>query len=674
MAYGPDESGVDTAYTGTVKFSSSDPQAVLPAAYTFTPADAGVHTFTITLKTSGTQSITVTDTADQLSRTQSIINVQSTTPASIQVVDSQSSVVAGAANSITVTAYDVYGNVATGYTGTVHFTSSDPQASLPNNYTFNQYDAGSHTFSATLGTAGVQSITAVDSVDGYSATTGGVTVTHAPVYSFDVTDSSNYVNTGTPTDFTVTAIDQFGNVITGYIGTIDFTSSDPRAVLPGKYTFTLNNQGSHTFSATLDTGGVQSITATDTVTTTVMGSGNVTVDAASPSATLVKQDLTTEGNWIGEYGSDGYNIIGDATSYPSYAEVTATGESNDTWFASTTDPRGLQNANGVGRLAAIWVSNTSFSINVNLTDGLAHDIALYAVDWFDWGRTEQIQITSAATGAVLDTEILSNFSQGVYLQWQLTGNIVITVKSVNGSAILSGFFFDPVPAHSPPPATATFVQQDSTTQGNWIGKYGSNGYNIIGDATSYPSYATVMATGESTATWASSTTDPRALENAGGVGRLAATWYSSTNFSLNVDLTDGQAHDVTLYALDWDYRARSEQIQISSGITGVVLDTETISNFWGGDYLEWTVSGDVVIKITNLASPNAVLSGLFFDPAAPLPGDGDLRPARHHDAGQLDREIWLGRLQHHRRRDQLPQLRHGHGHRRVDHHLEFQHD
>ena len=35
----------DTAYTGTVHFTSSDPRAVLPADYTFTAADAGVHTF-----------------------------------------------------------------------------------------------------------------------------------------------------------------------------------------------------------------------------------------------------------------------------------------------------------------------------------------------------------------------------------------------------------------------------------------------------------------------------------------------------------------------------------------------------------------------------------------------------------------------------------------------------
>jgi len=50
-------------YVGTVRFSSSDPLAALPANYTFTPADVGVHAFTATLNTAGTQSITAADTA-----------------------------------------------------------------------------------------------------------------------------------------------------------------------------------------------------------------------------------------------------------------------------------------------------------------------------------------------------------------------------------------------------------------------------------------------------------------------------------------------------------------------------------------------------------------------------------------------------------------------------------
>lgn len=49
-------------YTGTVHFTSSDAQAILPADYTFVAADAGTHTFPITLNTLGDQTVTITDT------------------------------------------------------------------------------------------------------------------------------------------------------------------------------------------------------------------------------------------------------------------------------------------------------------------------------------------------------------------------------------------------------------------------------------------------------------------------------------------------------------------------------------------------------------------------------------------------------------------------------------
>jgi hypothetical protein len=53
---------VACCYTGTVNFSSSDPDAFLPTAYTFTSADLGAKTFgRVILRNVGTQTITVTD-------------------------------------------------------------------------------------------------------------------------------------------------------------------------------------------------------------------------------------------------------------------------------------------------------------------------------------------------------------------------------------------------------------------------------------------------------------------------------------------------------------------------------------------------------------------------------------------------------------------------------------
>ncbi len=75
------------------------------------------------------------------------------------------SAVAGTAQSLTVTAKSAAGATAAGYLGTVHFTSTDPSAVLPADYTFTAADAGTHTFSVTFRTAGVQSVTVTDRAD-----------------------------------------------------------------------------------------------------------------------------------------------------------------------------------------------------------------------------------------------------------------------------------------------------------------------------------------------------------------------------------------------------------------------------------------------------------------------------------------------------------------------------
>ena len=66
-----------------VRFSSDDMQASLPANYTFTGADAGVHTFAVTLKTAGVHSITVATTNGDASGTQTGIAVAPTVASSL---------------------------------------------------------------------------------------------------------------------------------------------------------------------------------------------------------------------------------------------------------------------------------------------------------------------------------------------------------------------------------------------------------------------------------------------------------------------------------------------------------------------------------------------------------------------------------------------------------------
>jgi hypothetical protein len=150
-----------------------------------------VHTFLngAILKTAGPQSITATDRATPgLTGTQTGITV-APAAASRLVISGPTTVNAGAAFSITVTALDPYGNRATGYVGTVHLTRPKPntrviggkvggKAVLPD-YTFTASDAGMHIFTnaVILNTTGTQSITVADTVSpSITATLAGIRV------------------------------------------------------------------------------------------------------------------------------------------------------------------------------------------------------------------------------------------------------------------------------------------------------------------------------------------------------------------------------------------------------------------------------------------------------------------------------------------------------------------
>jgi subtilase family serine protease len=163
-----------------------------------------------------------------------------------------------------------------------------------------------------------------------------------------------------------------------------------------------------------------------------------------------------------------------------------------------------------------------------------------------------------------------------------------------------------------PPAVANFVAADTNTQGSWHGVYGADGYSVANDSQSLPSYATLGMQNQFSYTWASSTTDPRALQTGSGTGRIASTWYYSGTFSFDVNLTDGNLHQIALYAVDWDASGRSETIQVVDANSNAVLDTRTVSSFSNGEYLVWNISGHVKINVIWTGGVNAVVSGVFF--------------------------------------------------------------
>jgi hypothetical protein len=289
-----------TGYTGTVSFASSDSNAVVPANYTFVSGDAGVHSFSATLKTAGAQSITATDTVTgTIKGSQSGITVNPAAASRLVVSSFPPTTTAGVSQTVKVTAQDAFGNTATSYTGTIAFSSNDPQAVLAANYTFVGGDAGMHSFSATLKTAGARSITATDTVTGSIAgSESGITVNPAAMSGF-LLNAPGSVTAGQAFAITLTAVDPFSNVISGYLGTVHFTSSDNQAVLPGDYTYVSTDAGVHVFSkgVTLKTVGSSSVTAADTVNMALTGQAIMTVNNGILTATLFGRVSSTGQVW-----------------------------------------------------------------------------------------------------------------------------------------------------------------------------------------------------------------------------------------------------------------------------------------------------------------------------------------------------------------------------------------
>src|SRR5205823_13898171 len=121
-----------------------------------------------------------------------------------------------------------------------------------------------------------------------------IPVQPAAARGFIVAGFPSPATSGTAGSFTVTAKDPYGNVATGYSGTVHLSSSDPQAVLPADATL---NNGTGLFSATLKTAGYQSITATDTRTATITGAqAGIRVlplaGIAGPTAGALNQTLT----------------------------------------------------------------------------------------------------------------------------------------------------------------------------------------------------------------------------------------------------------------------------------------------------------------------------------------------------------------------------------------------
>ena len=427
----------DASYRGTVHFTSSDVQAGLPANYTFTAADAGSHTFTLTFKTAGSQSFSAADTSTTtVSGSVSGIHVSPAAASQLIVSGLATSATAGTSGTFTVTARDPYGNLATGFTDTVHFASSDASATLPAAYTFLPSDAGMHTFRITFQTAGTQSVTINAAPSGLSSSQTGISVSPAaPISLAASTVSTSQINLSwtASTGATTYRIERSAHGTNSWVqigtATAGATSYQDTGLAAGtSFDYRVRANGGNLNSSYSNTA-----TATTTAAKPVGGS---TVDTLFSTTSTPSEDAYASGSYdIGvKFHSD---VAGSVTGVRFYKQ---------TWMSGYTHVGYLWSSSGTLLASATFTGETSYG----------------------W---EQVNFSSPVTIAANTTYIVS-FSTG-------GGDFGVTTTDLAGNGVDNG------PLHAPSSAAAA----GNGVYGSGNSAFpntGTSGYNFWADVAFTP--------------------------------------------------------------------------------------------------------------------------------------------------------------------------------------------
>ena len=348
-----------------------------------------------------------------------------TSTATHLVITAPSTVTAGQSFNFTVTPEDANGNIVP-FSGYINFSTSDtystmsgPQVSLPGQYDFTT--TGAETFSATLISAGTQTIAGGGAIFGGS---NAIKVVPAAPSTVTVTAPAG-VDADVAFGVTVSLEDQFGNLATNFTGNVTLSSSDTHATLPvTNYTFTAADAGTHTF-----TGNVLSTTGGSAAGTNQTFTADDTTNSVSGSAT------------IGDY------IVGSFTAGDIVVEqinaadnsVTPTGSASPV-FISEYATTGSQSQ--AVQTVPIWSSTASGSTNPLTLSGtagsegglsLSTNGAYLVVAGYDAAAGGKTQNNS--TVGLVNSNGVVNTSTTTTL---LSGNNTRSAASVNGTSVYVG--------------------------------------------------------------------------------------------------------------------------------------------------------------------------------------------------------------------------------------------
>ncbi len=647
---------VATGYAGLVHFTSSDGQAVLPADSTLS---SGTGTFTVTLVTAGSQSITATDTSDSsITDSQSGITVGLASPTLTSTAPSgavvgtgftDSSVLAGTSGSnaggtVTYTLYSGTSPVGT-MVGTPD-TETVSSGVVPDSTSF------------TVNTAGPYYFTAVYSGDsnnnGASSSAETFTVNVGSLSKFVVVAPSS-ATAGSAFTLSVTAEDAYGNTISSYSssvglsassGTISPTSTGTSGWSNGVWSYssvTLTTSGSITIIANDHDGhtGAASLTVVANVAIhLVVTSSGGTQTAGVPFTILVRAVDAYENTATSYLGTVVFTTSdpGAGVSLPSPYTFTA-GNAGEASFSAILVTAGSQSITATdtsdssiyGSQTGITVgpaSASTFSISTissPQTAGVGFKIAITALDAYGNTATSYADMPSLSdlSGTISPTST-SAFVGGVWtgsvaVKLAVSDSITATDGAINGASNLFTVTHAAALSVTVLPGTATITAGDSQAFTVTAADFYGNTWDVTGLVTwsiasgAGGSWSSNIYTSHTAGSWtvaatysglqgtASLTVNAGALATVGVSGPASVTAGGTATFTATG--FDAEGNSLGVETASWS---------ITSGAAGswsYNVYTSHTAGSWTVSALVSTVTGTASLTVNAAAAASFVVSG-----------------------------------------------------------------
>lgn len=349
-------------------------------------------------------------------------------------------------------------------------------------------------------------------------------------------------------------------------------------------------------------------------------SGEASINLNPSWGKVAGSDRSTSGDWIGKYGSEGYVLPGAVTNVPSYGVLSP---ANIFFFDGDRTSDGEVETplypDGQHRLLTMWFNNhrAPMVYSFRFNDSDVHRVTFYMVDYHGDTRSGTLSVVDPFTGTQFDSIYFDEYMNGQYITIDIRNyaDVLVAAEFPEQFGVpVNGIFFD-----GAPPLTSNtqvvLAGADTTTQGDWKTKYGSDGQMIPGFLNTLPAGVTVEQSNQ-TWTWNENTPDQRALNKYAQNGsRIASAWYWPGKVTFDVNIGSIQPKQVALYFLDWDNSGRVQDLTITDLADNSTLFTRRIDKFSAGQYLVFNAKGSFRITAKLVSGPNAVINGIFFGDA-----------------------------------------------------------